>query len=202
MPVESSSIPDDIGGALVLGAGFGRRFGSDKRRHLIDGANPMLLKTLSIYSEVFEHVAIVLREEDEELGREVELTLPGIRIIRAEDAHLGMGHSLAAGVRSIHEDWRYVCIGLADMPFVRAETLVVLRSAFLDGPSDGIVQPVYEGRPGHPVIFGERYFEEMARLKGDAGARAVIQAHSARLEKVPLDDPGVIQDIDLPPSSA
>jgi molybdenum cofactor cytidylyltransferase len=112
-----------------------------------------------------------------------------------------MGHSLAAGIRSIGNQWRYVCIGLADMPFVRAESLIALRSTYLAGPADGIVQPVFDDRPGHPVIFGERYFQEMARLSGDAGARAVIRSHSARLEKVPVDDPGVVQDIDLPPSS-
>ena len=33
-----------------------------------------------------------------------------------------------------------------------------------------------DGRPGHPVLFGRRFFGQLAALKGDRGARSVIAA--------------------------
>jgi CTP:molybdopterin cytidylyltransferase MocA len=38
----------------------------------------------------------------------------------------------------------------------------------------------------------------LARLEGDAGARALILAESARACFVELDDPGILADVDTP----
>ena len=51
-------------GALIVAAGFSRRFGSDKRRYVIADGDPLLLATVKAYSEVFPNVAVVLRHDD------------------------------------------------------------------------------------------------------------------------------------------
>ena len=35
---------------------------------------------------------------------------------------------------------------------------------------------VYDGAPGHPVVLGRAYFEQIAALHGDSGARQVFKA--------------------------
>jgi molybdenum cofactor cytidylyltransferase len=190
----------DRGGALILAAGFSRRFGADKRWHPLADGTPMLIRTLSRYAAVFEQLAVVLRPEDEVLAQEVRTIYPAARVVLAPEAHLGMGHSLAAGVRAIEREWQYACIGLADMPYVTAATLTRLLAVYRSGDPDRIVQPVLGDRPGHPVIFGAQFFAEIESVTGDEGARSVLQKHPDALERVPVDDAGVVTDLDQPGS--
>ncbi|HXL46808.1 MAG TPA: NTP transferase domain-containing protein, partial [Candidatus Binatia bacterium] len=60
-----------------------------------------------------------------------------------------------------------------------------------------IVAPVYQGEQGTPVIFSSEVFGELRALTGDAGARAVVQAHPERVEAVALDF-AMPPDVDTP----
>lgn len=190
--------PQDSDGALVLAAGYGRRFGGDKRRYRLADGQTLLTATLRRYAEVFARVAVVIRDEDDELAAEIDQACPAVRVLRASDAHLGMGHSLAAGVRQIREHWSSICIALGDMPYVRADTLQLLRDFFRAGAGDQIVQPTHRGTPGHPVFFARNYYDELAALRGDEGARSVLSRHTGRVRRVAVEDPGVLTDMDRP----
>jgi len=184
------------GGALILAAGFARRFGSDKRRHALPDGDTLLDATLRRYAEVFVHVAVVIREGEDDLAAALRAVCPDVRIVIAADAALGMGHSLAAGIRAVADDWSWVAVALGDMPWVRAATLSTLVHAFgaLDG--EAVLQPVVGDRTGHPVLFGSACFGELARLTGDTGARAVLERHP--VHRLVVDDPGIFQDLDRP----
>jgi molybdenum cofactor cytidylyltransferase len=189
-------------GAVILAAGFARRFGSDKRLFALAG-QPMLLRTVETYLEVFARVAVVLRTDDVDLAQLIQrsFAVPHLELVRTAAAGRGMAHSLADGVRAI-ENWRYAFVGLGDMPHVRRETLRTLDAAMLaldDGRSPRIVQPVHEGTPGHPVGFTQALFGEIAALTGDAGARTVVERHRAQVLLIPVTDSGTTWDIDRPP---
>jgi molybdenum cofactor cytidylyltransferase len=61
-----------------------------------------------------------------------------------------------------------------------------------------LAAPVFGGRRGHPVGFARDWFEALAGLEGDRGARDVLAAHAAALALVPCDDPGILVDVDVP----
>jgi len=194
-----------LSGALLLGAGFSRRFGSDKRRHLLtlpDGRRlPMLCATAELYARAFAETVVVVRAEDEDLrARLADET--GVRTVIADDAAGGMGCSLAAGIRAV-SGWSYAFVGLGDMPFVSAGTLTRLRATMeqllaRDGHRS-ILQPWHAGRPGHPVGFGGTHFRALAALSGDEGARRVLHDAPDDVVRLEVDDPGVLQDLDEPP---
>lgn len=195
MSAEQSPRPN--GGALILAAGFGRRFGSDKRTYQLPDGHSLLEATLERYAEAYSNLCVVLRPEDEALARRIR-TLPGNpKIALSRDAELGMGHSLAAGVRSIADHWQWASVGLGDMPFVSSTTLRALLNVFFDHAASSIVQPVYEGKPGHPVTFPGSYFAGMCGLEGDLGARAIVRT-AAQVIRYPVDDRGVLDDVDTP----
>ncbi len=178
--------------AIVLAAGVSRRFGADKRRHLIEG-EPMVARTVARYAEVFADVFVVVRPGDDAIAELVAPWQP--RIVVASRAGEGMGLSLAAGVQAAGAR-EQVVIGLADMPNVSTRTL--LRLCEMMGPGR-IARPMHRGEPGHPVGFARVFFEELMALRGDQGARDVIRAHRDTLVQWWADDPGVVQDIDVPP---
>ncbi|MGE0623314.1 MAG: NTP transferase domain-containing protein [Pseudomonadales bacterium] len=186
------------GGALILAAGFARRFGSDKRRHVLADGTPLLTATVRRYAQVFDRIAVVIREGEDELAAELGAIHPGVRIVTAADAALGMGHSLAAGVRAVAGDWSWVAVALGDMPWIRAATLTSLAHVFTASGSTGILQPRSGNRSGHPVLFGADCFDELLRLTGDTGARAVLERHRDSVRHLDVDDPGIFADMDRP----
>lgn len=156
----------------------------------------MLITTVSVYRQVFDRVVVVLRHEDD-IEADVRARFADVGCVHAPLAHLGMGHSLAAGVDSV-ADWDYAFVALADMPNIHPDTLRLLRREIEAATDAAIIQPQYGGRAGHPVVFHRRFFFELSALSGDRGAREVLERHSDVLRRVATDDPGVIEDFDTP----
>lgn len=195
--MSAEQAPRPNGGALILAAGFGRRFGSDKRMHRLPDGRTLLEATLERYAEAYAELCVVLRPDDESLARHIR-ALPGNpEIAVSHDAELGMGHSLAAGARTIADHWQWVSVGLGDMPFVATTTLRELLDVFFANGAQSIVQPVHEGRPGHPVTFPGSCLAGMCRLEGDQGARTIVQT-ATHVIRHPVDDKGVLDDVDTP----
>lgn len=157
----------------------------------------MLSATIAVYLRAFEDVVVVLRPEDTALARDLKAEFPRLGIVESPDAASGMGHSLAAGIHAL-DGWSYVFVGLGDMPFVEEHTLRALRERIEVADVPAIVQPTFERTPGHPVGFHAAYFKELGRLRGDAGARAVLARHPDRLIRVETADQGVVRDLDHP----
>ena len=152
------------------------------------------MSTVKIYQEVFDEVTVVLAANEFEMAKSLcaDSSDKALKCIFAEDAHLGMGHSLAAGIESI-VNWNYVFIGLGDMPFVSKSTLVTLKNKIGE---DNIVVPTKDGRLGHPVGFPKTYFKELRTLSGDDGARQVLEKNKNSLTKMETEDVGIFRDID------
>ena len=81
-------------GCIVLAAGSGTRFGSDKRLALLGGRS-LLDTTLANIAPVFDKRILVLRAGDEALGNR---HASDWQIVLAANAGKGMGHSLAAAM--------------------------------------------------------------------------------------------------------
>jgi molybdenum cofactor cytidylyltransferase len=192
---------DRQGGAILLAAGFSRRFGSDKRRHRLADGTSLLGASVRLYGAAFDRLIVVLRPEDDDLLDEVTVSAgrggTALQIVRCADAHLGMGHSLACGAHAAG-GWSYLFVALADMAWIRPETLRRLRAALEAAPPDTILQPIYQGTPGHPVGFGAEHLPALTRLSGDAGARRLLQSAGERLLRVTVDDAAVLEDLDTP----
>ncbi|HCK4783779.1 TPA: nucleotidyltransferase family protein, partial [Pseudomonas aeruginosa] len=45
---------------------------------------------------------------------------------------------------------------------------------------------------------GRAFWDALAQLDGDQGARRVLLAHRPAWREVPCDDPGVLRDVDTP----
>ncbi|ASM32799.1 nucleotidyltransferase family protein [Serratia marcescens] len=104
----------------------------------------------------------------------------------------GLGDSIAAGVAATPH-WQGWLIHLADMPFVGADVFRQVADALRQ---HAIVRPCYAQQPGHPVGFSARLRKPLCQLRGDNGARELLQGAAVHL--LPLEHPGVVQDIDLP----
>ncbi|RRQ22803.1 nucleotidyltransferase family protein [Thiohalobacter thiocyanaticus] len=176
---------------ILLAAGQSRRFGTDKLLHPLPDGTPLALAAAkNLCLALPETVAVVAQADSAVAGLMRNAGIPVVVNAGAED---GMGTSIACGVRACDPVAGWV-IALADMPFIEPETIVRVAAALTD--KQVIAAPAYVGRRGHPVGFGAGYYEALAQLVGDRGARGIVQEHRDRLHLVPTDDPGVLRDID------
>ena len=178
---------------VLLAAGSGSRFGGGKLLHPLQDGTPIGVASLRNLRVALPDVITVVRTGDDELSGQFESE--GIVVTLCEDAHLGMAHSLACAIRASMNAGAWV-IALGDMPFVAPETISAVAQQVAH--SGNIALPAYRGERGHPVGFGRRYRAELLALKGDEGARSVINRHAHEVEIVACDDAGILRDIDTP----
>lgn len=204
----TSNKSDNFAG-IVLAAGRSRRFGADKRLVRYDAGHNLLGKSISLLVPQLDHIVVAMRLDDAErtealLGQ--WFAHPKVEQFFSPSADKGMGHSLAESVVQLcsleqQRGHRFtaVMIMLGDMPAVRSSTITRLLASSAE---EKIVRPCYRGgstlRPGHPVVFGRQWFEELQTLKGDRGARAIVEGNPAARIDVEVDDLGILFDVDMP----
>ena len=183
---------------ILLAAGYSKRFGSNKLLQALPAGGPgagtpiALAAATHLLDALPESIAVV-RPRAQKLAR--ILRDAGCNTIVCKNAAEGMGTSLAAGVRAASEADGWV-IALADMPFLRPETVRTVAQAISEGAA--IAAPVYRGERGHPVGFARRFLDELSLLHGDDGARQFIKEHPEWVKLLEVDDPGAVRDIDKP----
>jgi len=187
--------------AVVLAAGQGARFGGDKLLAALDGA-PLVAHALATAFASPARRVFVTVGQDARLRAAAEATAARLDatgrlvLVTVENPMAGMGASLAAGIAALPTDAEGAFVFLGDMPRVDPATPARLVPA-LTTP-DMVVTPTFQGRRGHPVLFGAGWFAALRALRGDEGARALLESAGACLARVPLEDPGIHLDVDRP----
>ena len=193
---KSGSDPGCAVTGILLAAGRGERFGGDKLLAGLGGDLPgesVGVRACRNLLAAIPNVVAVVRPGDARLA--AALAAAGARVVACANAADGMGASLACGVRAARDARGWV-IALADMPWLRAETIAEVAAAIDRGAT--IAAPFFGGRRGHPVGFAQACGPALAALAADDGARAVVAAHRDAMVRLDVDDPGVLRDVDTP----
>ena len=189
--------------AVVLAAGVSRRFGSDKLLHpvtLRGVTMPLAAHSLLPWLETFGQVTVVVRPGPESFCSKIETALgetrsAQLRWIESTDAVQGMASSLVCGVRA-NRDAAGWLIGLADMAIVPVSAIAAVKDALSDGAA--LAAPSHAGRRGHPVGFASHYYDQLLDLRGDNGARRLLERDISRVTEIGIDDAGILADVDVP----
>jgi molybdenum cofactor cytidylyltransferase len=175
---------------ILLAAGAGTRFGGDKLLAPLHG-KPLVLHAVDALRAAVAEIIAVVRPGDADLA--AVLTQAGVRVAVCDQAAAGMGHSLACGARLVPPDCD-VLIALGDMPAVAPPTVARIVAALEAGAA--IAVPCHQGRRGHPVGFAARFVPRLRALTRDQGARSMLRSNADAVREVPVDDAGVVVDVD------
>ncbi len=181
--------------AIVLAAGRGARFGGGKLLAPLNG-RPLIAGALDAAMAASVRSVFVAIGDDAALREAITREARKLVLVPVADPAEGMGASLRTAAAEVPDDTAGVFVFLGDMPAIDPATPASLAKA-LDGP-DRIVAPTFEGRRGHPVLFGASWLPALRTLSGDEGARAILAKAGERLVTVPVQDPGVLLDVDRP----
>lgn len=107
----------------------------------------------------------------------------------------GMAASIRAGLAAVPSTSEAVLLMLGDQVEVTADDLKRLIGAW-NGQDGIIAASFYQQSAGVPAIFPRWCFRELAELRGDRGAKLIIQRHAYRTRHVAM--PTAAIDIDTP----
>lgn len=147
----------------------------------------VVVTTEALVDEAARHVA---RQDIVVLEAASARPAQGRGDLRAMNARLGMGASIAAGV-SVSSNASGWLILPGDMPMLQFSTLQRVAAALRD---HAVAYAQHLGRRGHPVGFSGELYSELIQLQGDDGARRLVSRYPAAA--IEVDDPGVLVDVD------
>jgi molybdenum cofactor cytidylyltransferase len=180
-------------GAIVMAAGSGSRMqGSEKLLLEVDG-KPMVRNAIESASEGGCHQVVVVYSSDD-----VRDAVDGsAELVYNPKAKTGMASSLQVGLRAMRDEIEAAVIVLGDQPLVGSRTIAALMRAWRrEGSRPAVAVAKSHGEWAPPVVLARELWEELMALKGDAGARQILQGHPELLDMVPA--PGRPDDIDTP----
>lgn len=182
--------------AVLLAAGASSRMVGGHKL-LLPYRNKTILETtlLALQAIPFDEIVVVLGAQRAKLRQ--LLSSYQVTLVDNLDFDLGMGHSLASGIAATSTDASGYLVALADMPLVKSSTIASLCDTFTSSGSAGMVVPTYGGKKGHPVIFAQKFRDELKALRGDVGAKGILIKYQVDLVLKEVNDPGIQRDIDL-----
>ncbi len=183
---------------ILLSAGFSRRFGvADKLLQPLPGGRLIAMAAAENLIQAIPTCVAVVRAENKVLTQ--LLADKGFKLVFCDENKPEMADSLATAIRfsaSFAEAADGFVIALADMPYIKAETIRAVAAQLNAGAS--IVIPTYQGQRGHPVGFSAKFRLELESLHGDEGARSIIKRHANDVTLLACEDAGILADIDTP----
>jgi CTP:molybdopterin cytidylyltransferase MocA len=157
--------------AVVLAAGHGRRFGGAKLAAELAG-RPLLEHALAPLRTTsrFDRIIVVVDAAAATPGVESD----GIEFAPCPDSIDGISASLRTGIEAAEKaDADAALITLGDQPLLTAAVV----EAVLDCGDSHLpaARAVYHGRPGHPVLIKRVLYSQVKKLRGDQGARQLLE---------------------------
>lgn len=160
--------------AVVPAAGKSTRFGSDKRRVLVDGV-PMLDRVVNLLKAGgVEEVSIVESN-------------PGVDRGMFSTIQIGL-----AGVDATH----IVLVHPCDMPFTSPETVKVVIAECLR--TRRAVCPRVMGKRGHPLAIPAALIPRLLAIDPTTPLNKALELVGAVRIELDVDDPGATRDVDVP----
>ncbi|WP_227764875.1 molybdenum cofactor cytidylyltransferase [Zhaonella formicivorans] len=178
---------------VILAAGKASRMGRTKQL-LPWGESTLLGSTIDLYTGAkVDEVIVVVGHCAAEIR--AALKDKAVRWVENKAYEQGMSTSLKAGIEALNDGVSAVLLALGDLPLLKKETIRCMLKIYKNNNCK-IVIPYYHNKRGNPVLISRELFPELLAIQGDQGAREVIKKYESQVYKLPVDDPGILQDVD------
>lgn len=180
---------------ILMAAGIGRRFGSNKLLAPFRGR--------PLWEYAWERAV----EAKKELGIQVLMVSGYQPLLQAPEVIpvcndlplLGASHTVRLGVKEAERlGMQYAVFMVSDQPMLKTSSLKRLIEAREPGK---IVCLSKDGRAGNPVVFHRDFFPELLALTGDRGGKMVMHRHMDAVKWVEADEMSELTDIDTAASA-
>jgi len=170
--------------------------GSPKQLLRIDGITLVRRAAETALASRCEAVYLIVGAAADAVRREVS-GLP-LQVVENSNWEKGLAGSIRVGiaaVRAERPEFDAAILAPLDQPQIHPALLDRLIEVFEGGERE-IVACSYAGTVGAPALFSPRHFAELTTLRGDRGAKSVLEARGAEVAQVPFPEGSI--DLDTP----
>jgi len=186
---------------VLLAAGKSSRSGNIHKLLAMLDSKPVVTQSVTALKKAgLAEITVVTGSRASEV--EAALSSQNVSFLYNEDFESGMGGSLSLGISALPESTELCLVSLGDMPFVNISTIHALQETACQVSEADIFIPLFNGKRGNPVLWRRAQFDKLKHLRGDQGGRAIIRSHENLVCEVPVDDPGILIDLDTPEALA
>lgn len=178
--------------AILLAAGRSRRMGAFKPLLPFGHSTVVECCVNNLRAAEVRDIIVVIGHRAEDLREHLKSLDVTFTVNPDPDSEMSM--SIARGVERVSPGAGGLIIALVDHPAVAAETIKILIDEWRRGAK--LVQPVHEGRGGHPVLIDLAFRDELLVLDSGSGLRALFASHRHEVKRVPVASPYVARDMD------
>jgi len=170
---------------LILGAGASQRLGPPKQLLPFRGTTLLgwVVKQVE-HAAGLDEVIVVLGRVADEIREQVDFGRA--RVVENPVFTEGCASSYKAGLAARNPESQALMIILGDQPGIMPEVIDHLADEWRRKESL-ISLCSYNGRKGHPMIFAQPMFEQLAALHGDKAAWKLVDANAALVQEVQFD---------------
>jgi molybdenum cofactor cytidylyltransferase len=180
-------------GAVILAAGTSSRMGEAKQLLRLGETTLLDQVTENVRGSRVDEIVLVLGHQAETIKQSI--ATKSLKVLVNDSYGQGMGTSLRTGLSGLSSGVDAALIVLADQPFVRSATFDQIIDRYRQ-TSAQIVIPTYKGFRGNPVLLDRSVFADVMALQGDIGCRAIFGNHLEGIVKIPVEDVGILLDLD------
>ena len=170
---------------LVLAAGASTRLGQPKQLVRLGGRPALHIVLANAVTVAGNAVTVVIGANAQELTHMLAHS-PASSIVNRHWEE-GIAASIRCGLGSVPSSADAVMILLGDQVCVSSDDLKRLLAAW-NGQESRLAAATYERHVGVPAILPRACFSELAQLRGDEGARKILQRNPDRLIRVPMSN--------------
>ena len=180
---------------IITAAGMSTR--QKRNKLLIRSCNETIIeKTINMFLNNNLDIFVIV-------GHQKELIVPildhrfgnDIHIIENNDYKSGIASSLKAGISAAQKNYKYIGFCNGDKPFIKLKTIETMLKYLIDN-QPRILVPIYQEKVGHPTYFSKDYIKDFHLISGNTGGREVVNKYSKAVTYLPVNDEGVILDMD------
>jgi len=190
---------------IYLAAGQSKRMGMNKLE-LPLGESTIGSQVLElVIKENLGHVLVVTKANDELNWLHPSLFQQPFKDrwtnVTCRDADKGQAHSLQCGLSAaMDRNPKGMMILLADQPFLSLQTIQHLAGKFTEASQTDektdFVAASFQGIPRPPIIFSPKVLPLLFQLKGDIGARKLLQSRQLTGQWIEYENKREFFDID------
>ncbi len=184
---------------IILAAGAAIRFGRPKQllrlndRYLIEwvldaALNSKLNKIILVLGYAHQKILQALDQK---------LQYSNLSVVINPEFKKGQSYSLRAGLSKVKDDFASVMFLLADQPMLNSAVINTILERYWETDKD-ICVATYRGKRKNPAIFSHRFYNQLMEIRGDIGARQLIEENPDNVLSVEIDNSLCFWDIDTP----
>lgn len=183
-------------GAVIVAAGMSSRMKAFKPLLALCGSTMIGTAISSLQSTGIHEIAVVTGHEAEKL--EKYLSPSGVTCLY-NDKHetTDMFYSAKIGLNYLKDRCDRVFFLPGDVPLFSRQSIGVMQND-MNCSSCKILQPIHDGKLGHPILIDSSVIQSLLDYKGSGGLKGAIDTFDGLKSTIELDDIGMTLDADRP----